>query len=84
MKTLSPTLLSKGKQLIVHDKLKTFCPLCKIRLPAPPHASPFSSLVNGEVLYFLHALQTQKKRSDIYWARVYLYSSSCFAICQLL
>lgn len=36
MKTLSPTLLSKGKQLIVHDKLKTFGPLCKIRFPAPP------------------------------------------------
>lgn len=89
VKKLFPSPFSKGKQLIVHDKLTAFCSLprlCKISFPAflffsPP---PFPSIVEAPVLYFLHALQMLKKGTDIYWARVYLYSGSSLTICQLL
>lgn len=60
------------------------CPLpglCKISFPAS-----FSCLaiVDTQVSHFLHALQTQRETSDIYWAQDYLYSISSFTTCRLL
>lgn len=60
-KTVPPLCSPNSKQLVVRDKLKTFWPLCKIRFPASPPASSFSSLVNGEVLPACLANANEKK-----------------------